>query len=97
MDKNIEAFVMHVNSLNPKPKMTIYLAKKAKIALLLAKKVTISAKYSDFGNIFSKKSTKVLPKQIKINKHAIKLEKGKQPFYRLIYSLRPIKLKTLKI
>ena len=31
------------------------------------------------------------------NEHANKLEKGKQPFYKLIYSLGPMELETLKI
>ena len=37
-----------------------------------------------------------LPENTSINKHAIKLQDGKQPLYRPIYSLRPVELKTLK-
>ena len=37
-----------------------------------------------------------LAKNIGINKHGIKLEKGKQPPYRPIYSLELVELKTLK-
>ena len=33
----------------------------------------------------------------KINEYAIKLEEDKQPLFRLIYSLGPVELKTLKI
>ena len=33
---------------------------------------------------------------IGINKHAIELEEDKQPLFRLIYSLDPIELETLK-
>ena len=36
-------------------KMTIYLARKAQIALLLAEKVIVPAECSDFGDIFSEK------------------------------------------
>ena len=32
-----------------------------------------------------------------INEHAIKLEEGKQPLFRPIYSLGPVELETLKI
>ncbi len=31
-----------------------------------------------------------------MNEHAIELVDGKQPLYRLIYTLSPVKLKTLK-
>ena len=41
-------------------KMTIHPAKKAYMALLLAKKVTIPAKYSDFANMFLEKLANVL-------------------------------------
>ena len=57
--------------------MMIYLAQKAQIALLLAKKVTLLAKYLDFANILLKKSAKVLLKQTGINEYAIKLLEGK--------------------
>ena len=65
--------------------------------MLITKKVTILEKISDFANVFLKKSAKIRPKSMKIKKHAIKLEKNKQPLYRLIYNLGLIKLKTLKI
>lgn len=38
-----------------------------------------------------------LHENININKYAIKLEDGKQPLYRPIYKLRPVKLEILKI
>ena len=37
------------------------------------------------------------PKNTGMNEHAIKLEKSKQLFFGLIYSLSPVELKTLKI
>ena len=64
--------------------------------MLLIKKVTIPAKYADFSDIFLKKLIEVLPKHTGINKHAIKLEDGKQLSYKPIYSLGPVELKTLK-
>ena len=51
--------------------MTIYVAQKAQIALLLVEEATILKKYSDFADIFSKKSAEVLTKRTEINKYAI--------------------------
>ena len=96
LDENIEVFVVHVSSLSLGSKMTIHPAWKAKIALLLAKKVTVPAKYSDFADVFSKESAEVLPERTGINEHAIELEDGKQPPYGPIYSLGPVELETLK-
>ena len=76
--------------------MAIYLARKAQIALLIAKKVKISTKYSDFLDVFSEEKALILPKATELNEHAIELQKGQQLPYRLIYSLGPVKLKTLK-
>ena len=76
--------------------MTIHPAWKAQIASPVAEKVTVPAKYSDFADVFSKKSEEVLPEQIGINKHAIKLEDDKEPPYGPIYSLGPVELETLK-
>ena len=94
LDKNIEAFVVHDSSL--KSKTTIYPARKTQLALQLAKKVTVPTKYSDFADMFLKKSANVLPKWTGVNEHTIKLEKGNQPPYGPIYSLRPVELKTFK-
>ena len=94
MDKNIEAFVVHVSFVGLR--MTIYPAKEAQLAFLLAKKVIVPAEYLDFADMFSEESTNVLSEQIGVNKHVIKLEEGKQPPYRLIYSLGPVELKTFK-
>ena len=96
LDENIKAFVVHVSSLSLGSKMMIYPARKAEIALLLAKKVTVPAEYSDFADVFSKELAEVLPERTKINEHAIELEEGKQPPYGPIYSLGPVELKTLK-
>ena len=80
-DENIKAFVIHVNFLSLRSKMTIYLACKAQIVSLLAKKVTVPAKYSDFPDVFSRESAKMLLKCTGMNKHIIELEDGKQPPY----------------
>lgn len=74
LDKNIEFFVIYMSSLSLRSKIIIHPTQKAQIALLLTKKVTNSAKFTDFASIFLKKLVEVLPKRVKINKYAIKLE-----------------------
>ena len=59
LNKNIKAFVMYVSFLELK--MTIYPARKAQLALLLAEKVTVPAEYLDFANVFLEKSANILP------------------------------------
>ena len=63
----------------------------------LTKKVTVPVKYSDFAEIILKELVKVLPEQTCINEHAIKLEEGKQPPYKPVYSLGLVELETFKI
>lgn len=76
----------------------VYLNRKVQIITLIADKVsfTVLAEYSNFEDIFSKKSAAVLPEHTEINTYTINLEKGKQPLYRPIYRLRLVKLKILK-
>ena len=52
LDKNIEAFVVHVTPLS-RNSMSIHPAQEAQIALLLAKEVKIPIEYSDFLDVFS--------------------------------------------
>ena len=66
------------------------------MALLLVNKITVLAKYLDFINVFWEKLANILPEQTGANKHAIKLEKGKQPPYGPIHSLGPVELETFK-
>ena len=63
--------MIYVSSKSLGSRITIYLAKKAQIVLLLVEKVTLLAKYFDFANVFLKKLSKVLPEQPKANKHII--------------------------
>ena len=74
LDENIKAFVVYVNSLSLESRMIIYPAREIQIALLLANKVIVSAKYSDFTYVFPEKLANILSKQTKVNMHAIKLE-----------------------
>ena len=57
----------------------------------------VSAKYSDFADIFSLDLATKLPKHSGINDYAIKLVDGyQQPLYGSIYSLVPVELQILK-
>ena len=93
LDKHVKAFVVYVTFLLTMP---IYPAQKAQIALLVAEEVKILTKYSDFSNVFLEEKALILPEVTELNQYAIKLQKGQQPSYGLIYSLGPIELVTLK-
>ena len=80
-------FIVYIISLRSN---SIYLAKKTKITLVLTKKIIVLAEYLNFVNIVLKKIAIKLPKYLSINKYIIKLEKDKQLFYKLIYTLRAI-------
>ena len=87
--------MVHVTSLSLNS-MLIYPAREAQIALLVAKKVKILTKYSDFSDVFSEKKASILSEATELNQHAIKLQEGQQPSYWPIYSLGPVKLETLE-
>lgn len=89
-----KAFVIHMVYL--RGKILIYSAWKVQIALFLTKKVNILKEYFDFSDVFCKESATKLSDYLNINKHIINLELNKQLFYKPIYNLVPIKLKTLK-
>ena len=86
--------MVHVNFSGSK--ITIYPTKKAQMALLLAKEITVLAKYSNFADMFFEQSANILPEQTNVDEHAIKLEKSKQPLYGPIYSLGPVELNPYK-
>ena len=93
LDEHVEAFVVHVTSLST---MAIHPARKAQIALLVAKEVQILSKYSDFSDVFLEEKALILPEVTELNQHAIKLQKGQQPSYGPIYSLGTVELEILK-
>ena len=59
--------------------------------------ISVLSKYTDIKNIFSKNLKVKLLEYTKINDHATDLIKRQQLFYKPLYSLRPVKLETLKI
>ena len=97
LDENSETFFIHVTAQEALlAGMSIYPDRKAQIASLLTKKVTIPDEYSDFVNVFSEKRALVLSERTNLNEHAIKLKGNKQLHYGPIYSLGPVELETLK-
>lgn len=75
MDENIEAFMVYGTffSLCLESTMSIYLAKKAQIALLHTKKILILNKYLDLSNVFLEEKVSILLEITKLNQHTIKL------------------------
>lgn len=94
LKKNIKAFVVYIISWIGL--ISIYLAKKAQIGLLIIKKITISNEYLDFSNVCSEEKILILSELNKLNQHFIKLQNNKHLFYRPIYSLKLIEFKILK-
>ena len=66
LDKHVEAFVVHVTSLSLNS-MSIYPAREAQIASLVAKEVKIPTKYSDFSDVFSEEKALILPEVTELN------------------------------
>ena len=89
---------MYITFFSLKIKITIYLGKKTQIISLNIKKIlkNVLFKYLNFVDIFSKKLGIKVSKRLGINKYIIDLETSKKPLYRLIYSLKLVKLKILK-
>lgn len=50
-------------------------------------KIIVLNKYLYYGNVFLKKSAKILPEYTQISKHAIKIEKDKKLYFISIFSL----------
>ena len=75
LDKNVKAFVMYIIFLSLNL-ILINLAKKAKIATLITKKVKISTDYSEFLDVFLEEKALVLLEITDLNQNAIKLQKN---------------------
>lgn len=93
LDLEDKSFVIYIVSV----KELVYPSQKTLIAGLEVEKVTVPMEYLNFTNVFSFNFTAKLSEHSKINNHLINLKQGKQSLYRPIYSLKPMKLKTLKI
>ena len=78
--------------------MLVHSKRQAQVRALLFDKAPteILAEYSNYSNIFLVEYATKLPENTGMNEHIIKLEEGKQPSFRPIYSLEPVELETLK-
>ena len=54
------------------------------------------AEYSDYNNVFLAENAAEFLENTRINEHALKLKKGKQPSFGPIYSLKSVELEMLK-
>lgn len=92
-----ETFVIYVAALTRKDLDNVHSLNRAQITYLKADKASteIPNKYRDFEDVFSPKlAAKLL--EHSVNNHVIELVNDRQLFYGLIYSLGPVKVKTLK-
>ena len=85
-----DIFVVYVVALAELTTIPIYSSCQAQVALLTSEETKISAKYSDFYNVFSSDSAAKLLEHT--NDPFINLLDNKQPPYDLIYSLRLVDL-----
>ena len=97
LDVNNKTFVGYM-VIQEQEKMLVHSKKQAQIRVLLFDKALIEVlvEYSDYSNVFLAKNAVELPENIRINEHAIKLKKDKQPSFGLIYNLELVELEILK-
>ena len=97
LDINSKTFAVHVAIWKQK-KILVHSKKHAQVGAVLFDKAPtkISAKYSNYNDIFSIENVAEFLKNTRINKYAIKLKEGKQLAFKLIYSLKLVKLEFLK-
>ena len=105
LDPEYKSYVVHVGSVcsDASPsfsllELNVHPSRRPQISGLIAEEAPtkVSAKYSEFADVFSLDLASKLPKHTGINNHAIELVDGQQLPYESIYSLGPIELETLK-
>ena len=92
LDLKYETYIVHIgsvssNALSSFSPLDIPLSQRSQISGLIAKEAPtkISAKYSDFADVFSPDLASELPKHTRINDHAIELvDSCQQPPYKPI-------------
>ena len=89
---------MHM-AIQKQGEMLMHSKRQAQVKALLFNKAftEVLTKYSNYNNVFLVENTAELSENTGINEYAIKLEKGKQLLFGLIYKLGPVELETLKI
>ena len=85
-------------AMDPDSKAQIGIQNGVQVGVLLFDEAPteVSADYSNYSNIFLAENAAELYENTEMNEHTIKLEEGKQPSFRPIYSLGQVELKTLK-
>ena len=100
LDPEHKTYVIHVASFNSTllASLDVYPFRRLQVSGLIVEEAPtkVSAKYSNFADIFSPDLASELPEHTGINDHAIELVDGQQPPYGPIYSLGPVELETLK-
>ena len=106
LDPKYEIYIVHVASFSFTPhvasfgsiSLDIHPFQKPQISGLIAKEALtkIPNEYANFADVFSLDLASKFPEHTIINDHTIKQVDGQQPSYGPIYSLRPVKLETLK-
>ena len=104
LNPKYETYIVYVRSvsseaLSDSSLLDLHPSHRPQISGLIAEEAPtkISAKFSDFADIFSPNLASELSKHTGINDSTIELVDGyQQPPYGPIYSLKPIELKTLK-
>lgn len=99
LDRNSDIFVVHVAVLGfPKSVMSTHLLRTLLLGSLQQEKASVKVckEYVEWSVVFLLNLVMKLPENTEINKHAIKLVKGKQSLYTLIYTISLIELKMLK-
>ena len=101
LDEESKTFVIHAAALEAPlrlAEMTIHPAHAAQVTALKQDEAPteVLPKYADYIDIFLFDLAMEFLENTGINKHTIKLEEGKEPPYRPIYSLRLMELENLK-
>ena len=98
-----ETYIVHVRLVSSvtspsSPLLDIHLLSRPQIFGVITEETSmkVSAKYSDFVDVFSLDLASKLFKHTGINNHVIELVDGQQSPYGPIYSPRPVQLETLK-
>lgn len=97
LDKNAKTFMVYVTILLAILIMQVHFFYQAQIGLLFTFKVFTKVLYKYLSYIIFFDLMIELPQNIGINEHTIKLIKSKQLSYKLIWSLKSVKLEVLKI
>ena len=97
LDADNKTFMMHI-VIREQKQMLVHFEKQVQVRAPLFNKapIEVPVEYSNYSNVFSAENVAELSENTGMNQHAIKLKKGKQPPFGLIYSLGLVELEMLK-